>query len=450
MSSSTESSSSQTLSPFLSPSVSELTADDHPDLGQFNFVFHTLTNLHRHPWIPAFTRVFPDDPPATPDGSTVWHQLPILSYLDSHTPSELILGPAWAPPQPTESPGQSDDDDDTEGALTVDIASNDGDELDVSIGDGSPDSHSEISSTDGGAIPPMWESPGMRIALCAYSPAWDSEDNPDEFGPFDGATTASSGTRPTSGSLDRDAAGTPSSLPSFPAHDDNSSPFSDTYELLERPASLPAEYRFSSPCNDNSTRSSYSVSASPPQSIVSDISHQHGHAVQPQSFVPHDHHYQHRRYSGSGSASTVTSASSTTTATHAVHEPTPDLEGAVLDDSSMDEEIPSLGLLDEALKFIAEERARWEALRDAGNLSGGMSSDSERWKNELGESLFAAFIHMPIYSSRRLRLTDAFIQEATLLKVPRIFCSFPPLPRSRLERRRKVQKRRSLVQYRGL
>ena len=439
MSTTTESSSSQTLlSPFSSPSVSELTTDENPDLGQFSFVFHTLTHLQPHPWFPAFNRLYPDDdPPDTPDGSTVWHQLPILSYLDSHTPSELIVPHVWGPqPLPSASPGQSsEDEDDTEGARTVDIASNDGEELDVSIGDASPDSQSELDeeiNPDDRAIPPMWGSP-MRIPMRAYSPAWDSEPNADEFGPFDGATTASSGTRPTQDSLYRETAGTPSgssiqdgsrtsppnSLPSFPAHDDNSD---DTFSLLERPASLPAEYRhsnnvFSSPFNDNSTRSSYSASSSPPQmtqflllqSPEPDISHQHGHGVQPHNFIPHDHHQRRRWNSGSGSTSTTTSASTTTRATHAVHDPTLDLTStglsdsrpaSTLDDPLMDDEsIPSLGLLEEALKFIAEERAKWEALRDAGNLSGGVSSDSERWKNELGESLSFTLMPMPISSS---------------------------------------------------
>jgi hypothetical protein len=55
------------------------------------------------------------------------------------------------------------------------------------------------------------------------------------------------------------------------------------------------------------------------------------------------------------------------------------------DDGVGDDSLPSLGLLDEALKFIADERAKWEASRDTGNVSGSLSSDGERWKNELGE-----------------------------------------------------------------
>lgn len=485
------------FSPFSdSTSVSDPTSDEHPDLGQFNFVFRTLNHLQPHPWIPAFNGIYSSEqstarantlPP--PEGSTVWQQLPILSYLDFAS-SELIIGPlqlaaADIPRTPSRS-SQSEDDD----TVTVDISSNDGG---LSIG-GSPDSHSEEEGEDdddgGIQIPLRWESP-----LRAYSPAWDSEENADEFGPFDGATTASSGTRPTEDSVYnlpvyhpvlvyRDSTSTPSSLqddpmsvtslrtspptrsitsstsslPSFPAHDDNSySALSDTYSLLERPASLP--HVFSSPLNDNSTRS-YSACSSPPRiapfwlrsasppsdSLEYDISHQHSHSVQPQSSIPHNHHPQHRSWtSGSGSTSTITSASTTTRATQVVNDLTQVLtstgltlpaqavavaqdnnsgsasstpststdptqpsvstidvydlfmdlrsyDTARIENGASDDSLPSLGLLDEALKFIADERAKWEASRDTGTVSGSLSSDSEKWKNELGE--FLCLVHL--------------------------------------------------------
>ncbi|KAK2462816.1 hypothetical protein APHAL10511_005207 [Amanita phalloides] len=381
------------FSPFSdASSVSDPTSDELPDLGQFTFVFRTLSHLQPNPWmIPR--------PPSLPDTqSTVWHQLPILSYLDlaEHSPPDASSSPS-------------------DGARTVEISSNDG----LS----SPDSHSQ----DDGGSP-------FRLPLRPYSPAWDSDDNHVEFGPFDGATTASSATRPTD-----DDPGTPSSVQagtaSTSAHDDSSS--------SERPASLPPTYFFSSPFNDNSTRSS-----SPPfhNSLL-----YHSHTVLP--------HHQHRR---SGSTSTITSVpattittttttTTTTRATHLLNDRTPDLASLAIlsrtspahptdsdvpsdthsDPSSdipssashslvsldsvqlalssfhvdhhslmdvrsysdalsqdgvdvLDEPLPSLGLLDEALKFIAEERAKWEALRDTGIVSGTLSSDSERWMHELG------------------------------------------------------------------
>ncbi|KAF8628958.1 hypothetical protein AX15_003618 [Amanita polypyramis BW_CC] len=611
------------FSPFSdSTTVSEPTSDEHPDLGQFNFVFRTLTHLQPHPWIPAFNGIYPSSTdgsstargrdfnegaigtetrmrelvPGLPEGSTVWQQQPILSYLDfssSHTqtPSELIVD-RFVPYGPLEerdqlqrlqatyeqqraedsesrrartvSPGHSldsarehtdEDGDDTEAGMTVEISSNDSEELDLSIGDGSPDSHSEeeeeinpdgeyeaegeedaayggegcIESRSNGQIPRMWQSL-TRVPLRAYSPIWDSEENPDEFGPFDGATTASSGTRATEPSdyhpvyrhptpLYREAAGTPSSvqdgtgsvtsrtspptdslrsitsstssLPSFPVardSDDGSySGFSDIRSQPERPASVPVvlrggSYVFSYPLNDNSTPSSFSSASSPPPVSLaySDYHNMHQQCqstAQPQRrlIIPlpshRRHHHQHRRWnSGSNSTSTITSTSATAIVTHAANGHGPDLaifplspvvsrtsppravqafpcdsggqhnvelqssdnnsnsshgdsasdittpSGTSLDsvqlvpspaeayesfmdpynipsyangssedgvEGGLDDPLPSLGLLDEALKFIGEERARWEALRDAGTVSGSLSSDSERWKCEL-------------------------------------------------------------------
>jgi hypothetical protein len=159
-------------------SVSEPTSDEGPDLGQFNIVFRTLTDLHPHPCAHPFNPVHltPDFTPVASsateqeysgtaatetriqevqtqtqaserqNGSTVWHQHPILSYLDyspvghTRTPSELIVAQyPYAPlgehrfqefmstdeqREPSQTVGDDEEDDgngsdDTEGGLTV-------------------------------------------------------------------------------------------------------------------------------------------------------------------------------------------------------------------------------------------------------------------------------------------------------------------------------------------
>lgn len=611
------------FSPFSdSVTVSEPTSDENPDLGQFNYVFRTLTHLQPHPWIPAFNGLYPtptvtslssaterglaivrvddgdqqergsrtageDEGETTMQtasevqhGSTVWHQQQIMSYLDYPTtdthagsPSELIVAQfrhyPYGPMQEldrmvqsvhgeqamdqvaseTEEEEGDDDDDDTESGMTVDISSNgSGDDLEFESGDDEDEEEmgAVVDTRPNGDSPSLWQSV-MRVPLCPYSPQWDSEDleNADEFGPFDAATTASSGTRPTEHSETafshqvyhrqvasplsslRDGAGSiitsrtsplpvesmrssSASLPSFPAHDDNTY-YSDTLSLPERPSSLPVAVGhrahhhhqiFSSPLNDNSTRSSISIASyssfsstsSPPpsqppwrQSRQSPPSHaRHINTTQPQLrlFNP----TQQER--SSGSVSTVTTSDSTLTrragarslqsifkeedtisratsqgngptavageqqAVHDGHasdsdsqqqqeqqqsttspediynrhtsspslsivsdhhtdssfdqnqapEPLslhstvmnaarelyyniPTLGGEGVERFEEEEPLPSLGLLDEALRFIAEERARCEALRETGvSVMGGLSSDSERWKHELESS----------------------------------------------------------------
>ncbi|KAM6495086.1 hypothetical protein JOM56_009709 [Amanita muscaria] len=587
------------FSPFSdSVTVSEPTSDENPDLGQFNYVFRTLTHLQPHPWIPAFNGLYPtptvtslssaterglaivrvddgdqqergsrtageDEGETTMQtasevqhGSTVWHQQQIMSYLDystTHThagsPSELIVAQfrhyPYGPMQELDHMVQSvhgqhqvaseteeeDDDDDTESGMTVDISSNgSGDDLEFESGDDEEDEEEEmgavVDTRPNGDSPSLWQSVMRVRPLCPYSPQWDSEDleNADEFGPFDAATTASSGTRPTEHSEShqvyhrsplsslRDGGSiitsrtsplpvesmrsSSASLPSFPAHDDNTY-YSDTLSLPERPSSLPVAVGhrahhhhqiFSSPLNDNSTRSSISIAScssfsstsSPPpsqppwrQSRQSPPSHaRHINPTQPQLrlFNP---------TRSSGSVSTVTTSDSTLTrragarslqsifkeedtisratsqgngptavageqqAVHDGHasdsdsqqqqqspediynrspslsivsdhhsdssfdqpqapEPLslhsavmnaarelyyniPTLGGEGVERFEEEEPLPSLGLLDEALRFIAEERARCEALRETGmSVTGGLSSDSERWKHELG------------------------------------------------------------------
>lgn len=55
-----------------------------------------------------------------------------------------------------------------------------------------------------------------------------------------------------------------------------------------------------------------------------------------------------------------------------------------LDDTSLiTGEQPSLGLLDEALSFIAAERAKWNAQREAGSNNNGTDSS---WKHVIGKA----------------------------------------------------------------